>query len=391
MAVQNLANAYAEGADGIQTGGTGVLRVRTVLLASAGQEDGVSPKSDITGSKPGYPESVFSPRPGIAKSSGTNKPFAHGAKQNNRSAGLVSPISYAAAARTDSRPSRKLALQLSTTLSDSAQAMQAASPVSTNGAGEMESAAKERKLRELYAQIAATEKMIEARQRQLDIMEGQSNPGVAGSGQSDTGSGSNPADIVSQQRKTKVATQDVRSASDDLLRQVRSLDISRFDPAMGLAAISFSALAVFGYRRIKSLHRGQPEAKEIHENGGYPGLSAINQAAASRIETSMKTPAYVEQKTQSILPPEYEMLEEADIYLRFGHDKLAEEALREAIRINPGNPQAYLTLLRICFSRKDSAAFLALARQLQPLSDENIWAKTAEMGRNLDPANAFYS
>lgn len=105
----------------------------------------------------------------------------------------------------------------------------------------------------------------------------------------------------------------------------------------------------------------------------------------------MKTPAYVEQKTQSILPPEYEMLEETDIYLRFGHDKLAEEALREAIKINPGNPQAYLTLLRICFSRKNSAAFLALARQLQALSDENIWAKAAEMGRNLDPANAFYS
>jgi tetratricopeptide repeat protein len=103
---------------------------------------------------------------------------------------------------------------------------------------------------------------------------------------------------------------------------------------------------------------GQPEATEIHENGGYSGLSVINQATASRIEKSMKTPAYVEQKTQSILPPEYETLEEADIYLRFGHDKLAEEALREAIKINPGNPQAYLTLLRICFSRKDSALFL---------------------------------
>ena len=104
----------------------------------------------------------------------------------------------------------------------------------------------------------------------------------------------------------------------------------------------------------------------------------------------MKTPAYVEQKTQSIFPPEYEMLEEADIYLRFGHDKLAEEALREAIKINPRNPQAYLTLLRICFSRKDSAGFVALAKQLQPLSDENVWAKVAEMGRALDPANTLY-
>lgn len=154
--------------------------------------------------------------------------------------------------------------------------MQPASPASTNGAGEMESAEKERKLRELYARIAATEKMIEARQRQLDITESQSNPGVAGSGLTDTSSGSNPADIVSQQGKTKAATQDVRSASDDLLSQVQSLEIPRVDPAMGLAVSSFSGLAVFSYRKIKSKDRVQPEAPEILEEGGYPGLSAIN-------------------------------------------------------------------------------------------------------------------
>ncbi len=392
MAVQNLTNAYAAGLDGIQAEGTGMLQVRTMLLASAGQEDGSLPVNDITGSKLAYQDSASASEPDVAKSSRMNKPLAHRSKQNKRSEVSIPPTVSGAVARADSRPSRKLVLLLSTTLSDTAQAMQPASPVSTNGAGEMESAAKERKLRELYAQIAATEKMIEARQRQLDIMEGRSDPGVAGSGLADMRSGdSNAAEVVSQQSKTKAATQDVQSASDDLLRQVRSLEIPPVDPTIVLAVISFSALAVFSYRKIKSMRYGQPEATDIREDGGYPGLSVINQAAASRIGKSMKTPAYVEQKTQSILPPEYEMLEETDIYLRFGHDKLAEEALREAIKINPGNPQAYLTLLRICFSRKNSAAFLALARQLQALSDENIWAKAAEMGRNLDPANAFYS
>jgi hypothetical protein len=222
--------------------------------------------------------------------------------------------------------------------------------------------------------------MIEARQRQLENMESPSNP-----------RDSEAADIASQQSKPEPARQDVQSASVGLLYQAPSFEVSRLDLAIGLVVMSFSALALFGYRKIKSIHRGQPKAPDFHEDGGYPRLSAINQAATPRIGQTMKTPAYVEQKTQSIFPPEYEMLEEADIYLRFGHDKLAEEALREAIKINPRNPQAYLTLLRICFSRKDSADFVALAKQVQPLSDENVWAKVAEMGRSLDPANALYS
>jgi pilus assembly protein FimV len=106
---------------------------------------------------------------------------------------------------------------------------------------------------------------------------------------------------------------------------------------------------------------------------------------------SMKIPTHSEHKMQSILPPEYEMLEEADIYLRFGHDKLAEEALREAIKINPSNPQPYLTLSRIYFSREDSAAFLAVAKQLKSFGDESVWPRVVEMGRKLDPNNAFYS
>ena len=94
---------------------------------------------------------------------------------------------------------------------------------------------------------------------------------------------------------------------------------------------------------------------------------------------------------ESLLPPEYEMLEEADIYLRFGNDKLAEVALKEAVKINPKNPQPYLKLLLIYFSRKDSAAFLAVAQQLKPLCDEITWSRVAEMGRGLDPNNALYS
>jgi Tfp pilus assembly protein FimV len=175
------------------------------------------------------------------------------------------------------------------------------------------------------------------------------------------------------------------------LRQAESLEMSWIDLATGLAVLSFTALVLFWYRKIRTGHPGQLIVPGAHQDNGSKRILAIAKTSAPNIEQTIKTPAYAEQKTQSIFSPEYEMLEEADIYLRFGHDKLAEEALSEAIKINPSNPQAYLALLRLYLSRKDSAAFLALARQLKSLGDDNIWAKVTEMGRNLDPANTLYS
>jgi len=108
-------------------------------------------------------------------------------------------------------------------------------------------------------------------------------------------------------------------------------------------------------------------------------------------EQSMKVPAYKEQKTEFTPPPEYDLLEEADIYLRFGHDKLAEEVLREAIKINPSNPHSYLTLLGIYDTRGDVMEFSALAHQLKAVGDDVAWKKVAEMGLKLDPGNKLYT
>jgi Tfp pilus assembly protein FimV len=105
---------------------------------------------------------------------------------------------------------------------------------------------------------------------------------------------------------------------------------------------------------------------------------------------TMKTSAHKEEKLESIMPPEYEMLEEVDIYLRFGHDKLAEELLREAVKVNPKNPQIYLKLLRIYFAREDIAAYQEEAQHLKSLGNEMAWAEAAKMGLNLEPGNALY-
>jgi pilus assembly protein FimV len=161
--------------------------------------------------------------------------------------------------------------------------------------------------------------------------------------------------------------------------------------ATGIIVLLLAVMGFVRYRKGKAESQGADHHLDVLSDAHEVTGSANSKKTAPVVERSMKTPAHIEKKSQSILPPEYEMLEEADIYLRFGHDKLAEEALREAIRINPRNPQAYLTLSRIYFSRGDTLGFLDLAKQLKSISDVNVWNKVAEMGRSLDSNNPLYN
>jgi hypothetical protein len=128
-----------------------------------------------------------------------------------------------------------------------------------------------------------------------------------------------------------------------------------------------------------------PQAVDI---GSVSGKMIVKQELIG--DTSMKIPAYQKQKIESNVPPEYDMLEEADVYLRFGHDKLAEEVLLEAIQVNPNNPHAYLTLLGIYVSREDTSAFFTWAQKVKALGDAKAWKEVTEMGLKLEPANPFY-
>jgi pilus assembly protein FimV len=301
------------------------------------------------------------------------------------------------------KPSGKLSLTLSMTLSVPASAStQPASAPRISDVPQGAQASKEKRLSELYSQIAETEKLIQAQQRQLANFDGPRNsptnpgaPSVAGSGMSAQSAVASIAPKVDHtQTKPKMVAAEIKPAGQGVMKQIELLEMSWVKLATGLALL-LVALAFVWYRKVQTAHLGTSHhfkiPNQVHEDTESAMPSTITKKSVPLVERSMKVPAYIEQKTQSILPPEYEMLEEADIYLRFGHDKLAEEALREAIKINPRNPQAYLTLSRIYFSHGDSAAFLTLANQLKPLSDVNVWDKVAEMGRSLDPDNPLYS
>jgi hypothetical protein len=105
-------------------------------------------------------------------------------------------------------------------------------------------------------------------------------------------------------------------------------------------------------------------------------------------DVSMKVPAYKAPQTNS--NPEYDLLEQADIYLQFGHDKLAEEVLQEALIINPKNEQIYLTLLDIYDTRNDAVKFAEFASELESHADKKIWERVCKMGKRIDPDNELY-
>jgi pilus assembly protein FimV len=348
----------------------------------------------------------------------------HGSPAKVRSAPFplasAEPTRYSAKAdgKQKIKPSNKLSLKLSMTLSIPGNAaIQPDSPGKASQAPPRESVEREKRLSELYAQIADTEKAIQARQRQLAILDNPqnippkdspnassntpSNLGVAGASVAGAGVAvqgtvaGNMSNIVKEKIKLQSAAPVTQSSGNELMSQIEALKIHGVELAAGLGVLLLTPLGFVWYRKGRSTHQGKRQrfqmANEVHEDTESALSSAMTRTSASVVDRTMKAPAYTAQKMQSILPPEYEMLEEADIYIRFGHDKLAEEALREAIRINPKNPQAYLTLSRLCSSRGDSIGFLALAKQLKSLGDESVWAIVAEMGRNLDPDNTLYS
>lgn len=304
------------------------------------------------------------------------------------------------------KPSGKLSLSLSMTLSiPGNEPVRPGSSAKTGEALQPDSLAKEKTLSVLNAQIAELEQIIKAQQSQLGVAPNPSDSRAAPSGAHAQSSAvgslftvSSVPGVGNEQPKPENVAPVLRQAGKEENSLVELLGMNWIKPAIGLGLVLLAVQGFIWYRRYKTAqqwkHGPIHDLSDVHD----PELVLPPDIAQTTLpvdepvnEQTIKPPAKDEEQSQSILPPEYEMLEEADIYLRFGHDKLAEEVLREAIKVNPGNPQVYLRLLRIYFARDDSAAFLAVAQHMKPLGDGMAWAKAMEMGRNLDPDNALYS
>ena len=83
---------------------------------------------------------------------------------------------------------------------------------------------------------------------------------------------------------------------------------------------------------------------------------------------------------------------EADVYLAYGRDLQAEEILKEAMRSNPERLAIRTKLLEVYAKRRDIKGFELLATQLFALTrgEGEEWAKTQELGAQIDPDNSMY-
>ena len=256
-----------------------------------------------------------------------------------------------------------------------------------------ESFEKNKKLEQLQLEIAAIEERINARHLRLNV-----DGAAASNNKTDISSNNATGDVVESQSNGRESyVRDLTESSSLLSKRNNAIGLSGWEHLKWIPVLFFLMLATYGlfrYRRRKISLPAIASSREVFENRlapvtAQPGFSVdISEKDMPLKEISSQSESLISQN--SLLPPEYEMLEEADIYLRFGHDKLAEEALKEAIKINPENSQAYLTLLRIYFSREDNDSFYESAKRVKAIGDIGAWMKVAEMGRKLDENNALY-
>ena len=140
------------------------------------------------------------------------------------------------------------------------------------------------------------------------------------------------------------------------------------------------------------LHLAQAQVKHLDTLNPFLATPVVTERRIADTvqvgDVSMKVPAY--KAPQATSNPEYDLLEQADIYLQFGHDKLAEEVLQEALIINPKNEQIYLTLLDIYDTRNDAVKFAEFASELEAHADKKIWERVCKMGKRIDPDNELY-
>ncbi|WCM92187.1 hypothetical protein M5C99_17765 [Acidovorax sp. NCPPB 2350] len=112
--------------------------------------------------------------------------------------------------------------------------------------------------------------------------------------------------------------------------------------------------------------------------------------ASSQLSTGSSSMAY--SPSQLDAGGDVDPVAEADVYLAYGRDLQAEEILKEALRHSPERTAVHVKLAEIYAKRQDRKALEAVAQDVFRLTDGQgpDWSRVADIGRGIDPDNAFY-
>ena len=173
---------------------------------------------------------------------------------------------------------------------------------------------------------------------------------------------------------------------------IESLTDSPFAlPALGgLLAL----LAGFGYYRYKKKDSLTAVDSSFLESRLQPD-SFFGASGGQRVDTSESSAAgssLVYSPSQLDAAGDVDPVAEADVYLAYGRDLQAEEILKEALRTTPTRVAIHSKLCEIYAKRRDIKGFESLANDAFELTkgEGPEWSYISELGRDLDPANAFY-
>lgn len=253
----------------------------------------------------------------------------------------------------------------------------------------------------LQEELISKEKMLEDLKVQINAMQGLIKTLQIGQEHLPNSSGVLVASgVVQETAQASVPTVKIKANSNTVGK------IEGLNGALLLIAGVLMALVFVGYRKYRQAHAWQQNPFDNLDETSHPvdvptfkihqpvlkadAPLTIEKPVFSLGDQTMETLAYLSQKNDALVPPEYSILLKANKFLRSGEYEAAERALLEVIKINPGNSYGNLALLRLYAARQDAAQFEKLARQFKAVGDVDSFKEAAEMGRQLDPDNPLY-
>ncbi len=158
-----------------------------------------------------------------------------------------------------------------------------------------------------------------------------------------------------------------------------------------------AALALGGGALLWSRRRKKPSFEDsILTGSDLKANTVLGNTGGAIINTNATESSFLTDFSRAGLgtidTDEVDPIAEAEVYMAYGRDAQAEEILKDALAKDPTRQEIRLKLLEIYAARKNVATFEDMASELYAESGGHgtMWAKAAEMGRQLDPTNPLY-
>lgn len=319
----------------------------------------------------------------------TKRTTGNYSKHTNRSDGQLALTFSTALTLSNNGMGANRKPNLSISQSDSANLAAFGDSLKMGDALQEELIAKEKSIKEMKDQISEMEALVTRLKLKLgqpvasavvaDVNSVQSEVAVAGILPVLAVVASEVTPSEAEQNERVVPPPQVAIKSDNW---VGELERYRDKLLIALAAFVLMLVALLGYKKWRDRAVVQGGLfDDLDKSVAHPSLKEPAKAVVPDPHVrSMKMPAYRAEILDNKIDDELDLLESADVYLRFDNFKLAAESVREAIQLNPTNAQSHLKLLGILESQNDEAGFAKALQALKELGDADAWREAMEMG-----------